>query len=235
VGQLHQSIARLQEVLSLPRETPAHTGPKAKVKLDLRGKTDGELGEFAKVHSQMMHDNPDFPFPIPSEDQFDAIAARYQQMLIAALTVQSLARQVTAALDTARTDIQNALRTRGNYVQIASDGIPSKILSTGLAICADATPTGQLEPPQNLIATPTRTSGQLIFTWNAVEGARTYLLQQSDASATERSWVSLPPNSERKLTLSNLPIGQRLAYRIATIGGSTGQSDWSPEIVRMVG
>ena len=235
LADLQRSIARIQDLLGQPRITPVYNGPKAKVKLDLRTKTDAELGEFVRMHIKKMENNPDFPEPLPPADEFDAIATTYSQTLIAAIAVQSLARQVTAQLATARTDLQNAVRTRGSYIQVASGGNPVKILNTGFETWSDPSPTGDLPSPKNLTATPTRNSGELIFTWEAVEGARTYLLQQSDASTPERNWISLKPSTGRKLTVRKLPTGVPLAFRIATAGGTGGQSEWSYEIVRMVG
>ena len=235
LAQIHETFASIQETLLIPRAVPAVTGPLAKVKLDLRGKTDDELGLFAQAHAKAMDGNPDFPFPVPTAEQFDATTAHYSRLLIAAINVQNLARQITAALDTARTDLQNALRTRGNYVQITSGGSAQKILSTGLGICADPKPVGQLEPPENFEINRTLIAGHLLFTWEAVEGARTYMIQQSNADTMERNWTQLTINSERKYLATDLPLGQRLAFRIASLGGDTGQSHFSPEVVRLVG
>ena len=231
---LQSQIDLIRQTLEVLRTSPVTPTSRAQVKLDLREKSDGELSVFAKMHIRKMEDNPNFPLPIPSAEVFDAVSAKYAQLLITAASVRQLSIAVTMALEDSRAEMENALRTRANYIQIASEGSAPKIASAGFSIRSAGSSVGPLDPPTALIVNPTPTTGQVLLTWEGVEGARIYLIQYSDASTMDRDWRPLTPSTERKATISNLPVGQRLAFRLASGGGTTGQSPWSPEVTRTI-
>ena len=118
------------------------------------------------------------------------------------------------------------------YIQMASNGNTRVILSSGLGVRRDPKPTPALDAPLRLIIELTTNPGQMIITWDAVEDSRSFILQQSLADTAERDWITIRTGTERNITLNNLTIGQPYAFRVATIGGATGQSPWSLEVIR---
>ena len=79
----------------------------------------------------------------------------------------------------------------------------------------------------------------MLLSWQAVDGALTYLLQQaiitSDMKPEDYPWTAIKTCTTRKVTLDSLNIGQTYAHRVAAIGGKTGQSPWSPPVTRTAG
>ena len=87
--------------------------------------------------------------------------------------------------------------------------------------------------PVNLLLTLNGTPGVMHLTWSGVLHARSYVIQCSPAGTMARVWSPFKTASSTKLKIEGLTLGEVYAFRIAAIGGSTGQSDWSAEVVRM--
>ena len=49
---------------------------------------------------------------------------------------------------------------------------------------------------------------------------------------TPREWSQVKNTSKTSLFQENMEVGETFAVRIATQGGSTGQSPWSAEVIR---
>ena len=92
---------------------------------------------------------------------------------------------------------------------------------------------GHLLPPLNLRIDLNGQAGVMILRWNRVAKALSYFVQCADATTDERVWTDLKTISNRKLILTDMEIGKMYAFRVASIGGSTGQSLWCPEVLRM--
>jgi hypothetical protein len=139
----------------------------------------------------------------------------------------------TGAMDTARAALDLILTQRGSYVDLVANGDPNVILSSGFQLRANPTPVGDLAAPANLSVELNDTPGLMLLTWEGVEKARAYNLQISPASTPARTWAPLLTSSTTKTRLDDLKLGQLYAFRVAAVGGATGQSPWSIEAVRM--
>ena len=116
---------------------------------------------------------------------------------------------------------------RGSYVDLVANGDPNVILSYGFQVRANPTPVGDLAAPANLSVELNGTPGLMLLTWEGVEKARAYNLQISPASTPARTWAPLLTSSTTKTRLDDLKLGQLYAFRVAAVGGATGQSPWS--------
>jgi hypothetical protein len=77
------------------------------------------------------------------------------------------------------------------------------------------------------------TPGVMFLDWKSVPHARSYVIQCSPADTMAREWTPVKTSSTVKVKFDGLTLGKVYAFRIAAVGGSTGQSDWSAEVVRM--
>lgn len=212
-------------------ELPVDDG--AKIKLGLSGRSDDDLLPFCQAIVTAMAGNPNFPTPVPTALVFDAAVADFSTLLQAQRLARAAALQATTDKDAARSLLESLLVTRANYVQTESNGNASMILSAAMPLRATPTPTGVLPPPLNLRIDLNGTAGVMLVMWNLVAKARSYVVQCADATTAAREWSAVKTTNDRKLRLDGMVIGRLYAFRVAAIGGATGQSDWSPEVLRM--
>ena len=212
-------------------ETPEPQG--AKVKLDLRLRTDLGIGQFSLDHITAMTGNTNFPTPTPTAADFLAGLTAFQTAYSAAESAKAAAKQAVSAKDEARAYLELLLNQRGNYVQIASNGNAPVILSAAFPVKNPAVPVGELPPPVNLQLVLNGTPGVMHLSWDSVPYARSYVIQCSPADTMEREWSPFKMSTGTKLKADGLTLGKIYAFRISAVGGSTGQSDWSAEVVLM--
>lgn len=210
---------------------PAPQG--AKVRLDLFRRSDLNLAQFAQEHVTAMTGNANFPTPTPNAADFLAGLTAFQTAVNAAEAARVAAREATAVKDEARALLELLLNQRGNYVQSASNGNGPVILSSGFPLKSPPSPVGILPPPVDLYITLNGTPGVMLLSWSPVPNARSYLIQCSPAGTMARDWQPFKTAAQARLRTEGLTLGQVYAFRIAAVGGSTGQSDWSAEVVRM--
>lgn len=205
----------------------------AKVKLQLYLKSDPVLSQFSTDHIAAMTGNTNFPTPTPNAVDFLAGLDLFQEAYSAAEMAKASLKEAIALKDEARAYLELLLNQRGNYVQIASNGNAPVILSAGFPVKNARVPVGELAYPLNLQAILNGTPGVLHLSWNAVSRARSYVIQCSPADTMAREWAPLKMSSTPKLKIEGLVLGKTYAFRVAAVGGSTDQSDWSAEAVRM--
>ena len=203
----------------------------AKVKLNLKDKTDSELYEFAQQHITAMTGNVNFTTPDPLAPAFLTLVTNFNTALQNAIAAQQAAKEKTSLKEDARAALETGLRARGNYVDNKSNGVEAIILSSGLPVQNPATPIGELAAPANLVADMGSLEGQIKLKWKGVRGAVSYIVHKS-AEVAPRVWsqVTISPNSRAVVT--GLSSGETYAFRVAAVGAA-GQGPWSDEAVKM--
>lgn len=203
----------------------------AKVKLELALRNDDNLEVFTQAHIEAITGNPLYPTPDPLPAEFQAALDAYRATLLAANNAKLALKDATAQKDAARAVLEQLFDKRGLYVQTASNGNESAILSAGLPVRNPRTPTGQLPPPTNLQVHLNGVTGLMLLSWNPEPKAKSYSGRVSEA-VTPRNWNPLPGTTKTKLQIPNMDVGKTYVFQVAAVGGSTGQSYWSPEVVR---
>jgi hypothetical protein len=227
-------------MLSIPKprviDLSGQLGP-AKVKLGIRNTSDLDLLQLIRASVEQMQDNPNFPNPIPDQDLMREALSDFSASIVEAESLRTAAMAANAKKNTLRAILERLYSQRGSYVALVSNGDPTLIMGGGLATRKDPSPVGQLLAPGNLSCELSNVAGQMIITWNVVRQAQGYLVQRAlitpDMADKDFPWEPLPVCTKRKLTLNDLVLGQRYAFRVATIGGKNGQSTWSPAVIRM--
>ena len=206
---------------------------KAKIKLNLYTRSDDDLVPFCQAIITAMAGNTNFPTPVPTATVFDAAVADFSAKLQVQRLAKAAAQQATNEKNTARALLTELLNTRANYVQTESNGNTAIILSAAMPVRATPTPVGPLLPPMNLRIDLNGQAGVMILMWDRVVKALSYVVQCADATTNERVWSPVKTANDRKLILTGMEIGKMYAFRVASIGGSSGQSLWCPEVLRM--
>lgn len=205
-----------------------------KVKLELRERSDADLLQFASQHITAMTGNANFPSPLPLAATFLAAVEFFAAKLTVHDNASAAAREATAAKDQARRALQALFVQRGDYVNIASNGNEAVILSAALPVRRTRTPVGVLPPPQNLRVELNGVAGEMHLKWDVVPYSDGYAVECAEVSATgPRVWGLVKTVTKARLNLNDMPVGTTYAFRVATVGGSTGQSAWTPEVMRM--
>lgn len=204
-----------------------------KVKQDLKSKVDSLLLTYAQTHIDKMAGNVYYPAPTPDDADFLVLFTEFKTAYEACEAAKDAQKAATAMKDEKRANLELGLSQRGNYVQTASNGNGPVILTSGFDVRSARTPVGVLPPPTNLSLELNGIAGAMALKWSGVPSARAYAIQISPANTMERNWTPYETTTATRYHCENMTLGQTYAFRIAAIGGSTGQSAWSVEVVRM--
>lgn len=219
---------------SLPADTPEFAPFRnpdggARVKLQTFGRSVNELLSFAQLLLDKMEDNPSFPDPQPSQETFADLLSAVRE---SATDANLLRLQYKAAITRRNQWLEHlvaAIDERGSYVQMRSQGNAVAIRSAGMDVRKPRRPIPILEPPQGLAVELNGVHGMMILTWNKVKHARGYMLEYGPVDGPMRQQVLV---GRRKLILSGMTPGVKYQFRLATIGGASGQSVWNSWVTR---
>jgi hypothetical protein len=203
----------------------------AKVKLEMSTRTDSDLASWVGDHITLITGNTAFPTPQPLPADLAAALAEFQSLRTAQTLALAAARTATTSKDMARKTLEDLMTGRGAYVQTTSAGNAALIEGVGLGVKNPRTPVGPLAPPINIRIDLNGVPGVMKMRWEAVPYARGYLVQCSE-DVTPRVWSQIKNTSKTTLQLENMEVGKTYIFRLASQGGSTGQSPWSAEVIR---
>ena len=118
------------------------------------------------------------------------------------------------------------------YVQQASAGNATIILSSGMDVAAGRTPSQDLPAPEAVAAITGQNEGEVLLKWKPVKGAASYIVQQSADGST--GWALAANSTKASSTVSGLVSGSKEWFRVAAIGAK-GQGPWSAPAKGMAG
>lgn len=212
---------------------PALSPQVSKVKMELSRRTDLGLSAFVTNHISLIAGKPAFANPSPAPAALLTALTDFEQALTDQQVARDMFKAATTVKDIARKTLEDLMIARGAYVQTASGGNAMLIENVGLDVRNNPSPVGPLAPPININAELNGVAGLLKLRWKPVKDARGYLVQCSP-DVMPREFTQIKNTSKASLTLENLTLGETLVFRIASQGGSTGQSPWSAEVIRGV-
>ena len=215
---------------AIETEPPTASG-EAQVKLQLFGRPDDDLAQMTRQHLQKMESNPHFANPMPSQAELTSLLEVFVQDCKDTRNAMNHVRMLVAQKQKSRRRLEQALNRRGNYVQLASGGNPDAIHSTAFDTRRKRQTVSQLEAPTDIQAIPGHNAGSMILTWEKVKHAKFYRLEYGPVDGP---LVEVPLTGRRRKELQGLEVGRMHRFRLAAIGGATGQSPWSEVVERMV-
>ena len=195
--------------------------------------TDDKLTADTSNVVTCMKDNPRFPNPTPSLERLDSDNQDMKSLMAELARAKTLVCTVAARLKAKRKIVEANFRAEASYVQSASNGNTNAIISAGFLVRATPAPVGDLPAPVKLNLTLNGDIGFMQLGWEAVGKARSYNIQISEAGTMARDWKPFRTTSSTKQSISGLEPGKTYAFRIAAVGGASGQSPWSREAWRM--
>ena len=202
----------------------------ARVKMDLARRNNDNLKSYVANNILQMDGNLNFPTPMPAAASFLTTFTTFDTALTTWVAAKTALRDASTALEAGRAAMIEAMQTRGTYVQTASNGNANVIASSGLDLRNPPSPVGQLPAPTDLTAILNHTAGLVRLTWSPVSRARGYVLECSP-DVQPRAFTLLA-NTTKANAEKQLATGETYVFRVAASGGSTGQSYYSPEVIR---
>jgi hypothetical protein len=186
----------------------------AKIKIRFYNLTDAALLVKASYIVTSMTNNPHFVNPVPplanvqtAIDAFDA-----------ALTSTKTSREATIIKRDCREALETVLTDLGLFVQLVSKGSEAILASSGYDLASKPVPVGVLPKPENFMVKPADSPGSVKLSMGAINGARSYVYEYTQAPVTEQStWT--PVNTPRaSVVVDDLTSGGQYSFRAVAIG-----------------
>ena len=205
----------------------------SKVKLNLSNLTIPQKIAKAELITTSLTGNAGFPTPQPSLATF----TQAKEDLVDAYSEAQNARQTAKEKTTIQNKKEDALdrlfSQLAAYVESVAGSNEELILSAGMdpraaAVSSNATP----EQPQALAASAGDYDRQIDLSWDTVDGARSYAIQQSGDPVTPTSWSYSGVSTKSSFAATGLNSGTRYWFRVAAVN-SNGQSGWSDPATRI--
>ena len=208
----------------------------AKVKLELKSRSNPGLAGFGESHTVAITGNPIYPADTlePPADVFAAALGNLESVMGEVENHRLAGKALTERLLAVRAEFESLFTLRGNYVQVRSLGNSEAIQSAGLPVRNAPTSVGVLLPPLGLYLDPTTLPGQLQARWQSVTGAKAYMLECAEVTEGEPLVWNFAYLGGRPASLcEGLTSGKTYAFRVCTVGGANGRSAWSPTVYRL--
>jgi hypothetical protein len=205
----------------------------AKIKLNLKDKSDSELVTFTQQHITALTGNATFATPLPATTAFQTTFAAFQTALGACVNAQQAAKQATTQKENARIALEAALNQRGNYVELTAAGDVAKIQSAGFDVKGSGAPAGVPGTVMNLFITSGDNAGELDLQWDPLTGAKTYEVQLSPDPVTNASWNGHQSVTKSRTAVTGLTTGVRMWARVRAVAAA-GPGAWSDVATKIV-
>ena len=192
-----------------------------KVKMYFRKLSIPEKIQKARNLVARMDGNVSFSNPVPSLTEVskaaDALENAYEEALNGGKLQIAQQRQCESVLDT-------LIVSLAGYVQSASFGDETVIISSGFDVHKDRSPVRNIGTPQNISGKAGAKDGEVAVSWDRVPGAKAYNIQMSPDG--NNSWTFCGTATRSQFLCTGLDSGSKCFFRVAAIG-PLGQSGWS--------
>jgi hypothetical protein len=202
---------------------------KSKVSLGLRKFSANDKVELARAIVLAMTGNSNFTTPVPA---LSVVATAATALDIALQNAQDRGKTKVALAHAAEADLDNLLTQLALYVESASNNDPAKILSSGMRVKNDRTPSHVPGAPVNLSTAFVANDGEVKLNWDKVPLAKVYVVEQTDDPVimdSSRSvgggnptpatpWKMVVIVTRTRVTITGLCSGSKYAFRIFAIG-----------------
>jgi hypothetical protein len=205
----------------------------SKLKLNLRKLSVPEKVARGREIIAAMTGNRNFPEPQPEL----ATAKAVTDELETAQQEQQAARRAAEAKTAMRNDKEDVFDRIFNQLAAHVESVvgddEQKIRSAGMDTRVAAAPsTATPDAPGSFNITGGDADGEVDASWNPVDGAKTYLIEQSPDPITATSWKQATATTKSKATIGGLISGTRYWFRVAAVS-TGGQGAWSNPVSKI--
>lgn len=198
-----------------------------KVVLNLKQYTILEKIEKGNQQRNAITLNPNFTNPDPTlivvKGAIDDLQAANDKV---EATKQLLSEQY-AILDKKEIFYDDTMTKLGNYIESASDGDVTKILSAAMQVKADPhKSTTVLSKPENLSASAGDSPGTADLHWNSDPKSSGYNIEMCVDPIDATKWAFKKTSTKSSCTITGLVSGQKVWFRVCAIN-TIGESPWS--------
>lgn len=203
-----------------------------KVKLNLKSLSSSEKVEKAQLIVKALTGNPTFTTPQPPLASVTTAANELGTAFSDAQAARQTAVTKTSIMHDKESVLEGLLRQLAAYVESIAGDDESKILSAGIDVKGPGASLQTTEAPLSLSATEGDHDGEIDLSWNAVKGAKSYVIERSPDPPTPSSWVHQSVSSKSSTSVTGLVSGTRYWFRVAAVssGGQGGFSDPATKI-----
>jgi len=215
------------------RGTASRMKSMSKPKLNLQGLVPLSKVQLVNEIVTQMAGNVHFTTPTPTlaalTTKSDALSAIISQI---SLTEQQL-EQHNLTQETLVTELDALLTGLMAYVESASGGEETKILSAGMGVRGKPTPPGPMPQVTGLEVKAGDAPGVILLRHDSVKGAKIYERQRSPDPFTNASWVNLDSSTKASSNATDLPSAIRCWFRVRAVG-TKGPGPWSDPAIKTV-
>lgn len=198
-----------------------------RIKLNLKQLPISEKIAKARQIIAALTGNAHFTTPTPA---LAAIKTAADDLEVATADVQA-ARQAVKTKTSTQTQKEDGLDQLLNqlsaYVESVAGTDDTLIHSAGMDTRAKASASTTPRQPQSLSATAGKRDSEIALSWDKVDGAKSYIVEQSLDPPTATSWAHAGVSTKARTTISGLTTGTRYWFRVTAVGaiGQSGSSD----------
>jgi hypothetical protein len=208
-------------------------GQMKKIKLNFQQlKRTGTI-QLARNVKTALTTNPNVPTPNPTPTVLGTKADAVEEAVNDHEAAKDEVNAKRAARDAALLELEAALRTEAQTVELACGGDLTKLSTTGFDLRDDPSPVGTPEQVQNLTVKASDNEGALKASWKKVRGANSYEIETSPDPITLTSWVRKDIVTKTRVEVNSFTSGQKIWVRVRAIGAE-GDGPWSALAVKIV-
>jgi len=204
-----------------------------KVKLNFDRLTIPEKVARAQQIVAALTGNSNFTTPQPTLAAVTTAIGELETAANAAQAARREARHLTGVQTVKENKLQQLVTQLGGYVESVAGGDEAMIMSAGLETRSAATTDGNVPtPPETLTATTGNHDGEIELSWDAVRGARSYVVERATDPQAATAWTQAGVSPRSSLIVEGLDSGKRYYFRVAAVT-LNGQSPWSNHAVKV--
>lgn len=205
----------------------------SKFKLELSRKTAEEKAALGDAHVAAMTGNASFPVAnrLPPDTSFQTVLDALKAANADVEAKKTALKQAQESRLLKEAAFDTAITARARYCEAAQPDDDAALASSGLPLRGDPQSVGDMPAPSNLRATMGDQSGEIDLLWDAIYGARSYIIECREYSPPT-GWSQVKFLNQSKFTVTGLTSGKTYAFRVRALGPK-GEGPWSDEAVRM--
>lgn len=205
----------------------------AQIKLNFSRLSISEKIARARQIVAAMTGNPNFTSPTPPLNLITNVADGLEEAAADVQAARQTAKVKTTVQNTKEDQLDKLVAQEIAYVTAVAGGSEEIIQSAGMDVRATRVTGNIPSQAQNLSATASDHDGAMDLSWDRVPGAASYTIEMSPDPPTATSWTHAGVSTKSTFTVTGLPSGARMWFRVAAVS-SAGQSAWSDPATKTV-